>query len=139
MYHIEEVAGRPACWKDIKYFRRVETMDQINDFITNKLANCVYRRTFRVYWHHDAAKEAILEVQTEYGEVVSTKDISDQRKDYEKDLDYAQWQRLHRNRQYGRGVDLGQWIKTAHTEFDRNIYKKQRMRGKETRNWLRKS
>lgn len=137
-YQLVEEADRLACWGEMKYFRRVETMDQIYAFVA-KLGKCTYRRTFTVYHRHDAAKEPFVRIVTEKGVTLSVTDVGDQRKDHEKDLDYGQWKRLHRNRQYGRDAgDLKEWIKTEHSEFDRNVAKRQRMRGKETKNWLHK-
>lgn len=136
-YHIEEIADRAACWDDIKYFRRVEKMEQINAFLL-KLAKCSYERHFIVYWHHDAAKEAIFRITTKAGQVGLYKYCGDMRKKHEKELDEAQWRKLHRNRQYGRNAgDMTSWIKSAHFEEDPNVGTKKRVGlVKETRNWL---
>lgn len=137
-YHIEEIADRAACWsRDMKFFKRVKTIEEINKNII-RLADCSYMRTFLVYRHKGAAKEAVRRIETCKGSIVFEKQLGDMRKDYEKDMDDHYWRKSHSTRQYGRNVaDMSSWIKSEHSEEDRNAAKKQRMGlVKETRNWL---
>ena len=108
-YRIEELADSPACWKDIKYFRRVEKIEQIEANLA-KLSNCSYKRTFRVYHHHGAAVEPHLQVETLNGHIISVEFIGDMRKDYEKELDKGHWDRRHREIRIGRvSGDISKW------------------------------
>jgi hypothetical protein len=99
-YHIEEIADRPASWQEIKWFRRTRELDQIHCFLV-KLSQCSYERKFRVYWNHGPAKEAIMEVITKGGQILSIMDVFDQRKEIEKERDMLHWFKRHRDVKFG--------------------------------------
>jgi hypothetical protein len=136
MYHIEEIADEPFMWSEMKFFRRTESLENIEKWI-GYMSIPNYERTFRVYHHHDAAIEPLFQIVTKGGEIIRQKQryadgtfeyveklfVGDRRTNAEKDADDAHWKRSHKNRQYGVPAnDISQWVKSEHKDDCKNLH-----------------